>query len=94
MKDVSIARNKAVRSVAKDDGAILLHLERGRYHSLNGSGALLWDVLANGATTPSALVTRLAERYPNVPRERLERDVESFVADLAARGAVQVEGER
>jgi len=79
-----------VRFIANQEGAVLLHLERGRYESLNGSGAAIWTDLMAGASSEE-IVARVCERFPQTPRDRVESDVARFLSALAARGLVTLE---
>lgn len=79
-----------VRFVLNPEGAVLLDLERGHYQSLNGTGAAIWKEISGGASSDE-VVTRLCDRYPAVPRERVESDVTMFVSQLASRGLVTLE---
>lgn len=89
--DVVVRIRPEVRFVARDDGAVLLQIERGRYQSLNRAGAAIWKEIAGGARA-GEIVSRLCGAHPGVARERVERDVEQFLAQLAARGLVTLEG--
>lgn len=79
-----------VRFIANQEGAVLLHLERGRYDSLNGTGAAIWGDLMGGASSDE-IVSRVCERFPQAPRDRIESDVVRFLSDLASRGLVSLE---
>ena len=67
------------------EGEILaLDHRRGRYFTVPGSGAVLWQLLAEG-TTEEALVTRLTERYRITPSQARE-DLASFLGWLENNG--------
>lgn len=70
-----------------DDEIIVLDLRGSSYLKLNGSGALLWEALAEG-TGPPELVGVLVERYDLEERDAA-RDVEAFLADLQAEGLLE-----
>ena len=57
------------------------------YFSANSAGALLWKQLTDGAT-PDELADRLVTTY-GIERERAERDVAAFIADLEAQGFLE-----
>jgi DNA-binding GntR family transcriptional regulator len=70
------------------DGEVIAIDERlTNYVSTNGAGALLWKQLADGAT-PDELADRLVGTY-GIERERAERDVRAFLADLDAQGFLE-----
>ena len=79
-----------VRFIANQEGAVLLHLERGRYESLNGAGAAIWSDIMSGASSDE-IVSRVRRRYPRTPHDRLESDVARFLSALASRGLVTLE---
>ena len=67
-----------------DGEVIALDLRGGRYLSTNPAGALLWPMLAEGATT-GQLADRLREHYA-LPAEQAGRDAAAFVAWLRGEG--------
>jgi len=54
---------------------------------LNGTGALLWSSLAEGATR-RRLVALLSERF-SLEADRAATDVDAFLADLSTRGLLR-----
>ena len=70
---------------AGGEGTLLI-VERGRITELNLLGGEIWK-LCDGTRDVGAIVEALLPRF-EVEREELERDVEEFLADLAARGWV------
>jgi hypothetical protein len=78
-----------VRTVSTPEGAVLLQLDRGMYRSLNATGRSIWNAIDEGATLDE-IVARLCDRYPAIPRERITADVHTFIANLQARGLVEV----
>ncbi len=75
-----------VRSLEDEGRAVLLDLRSGAYFALNAAGTALWDALAEGETRDAA-IGRLEERF-RVPRERIARDADALIAELAAKGLV------
>ena len=57
------------------------------YVSTNSAGALLWKQLADGASS-SELAEQLADAF-GIERERAERDVEAFLAELDSQGFLE-----
>jgi hypothetical protein len=69
------------------DGEMIgLDLQRSEYLATNPSGALLWEALAEGATS-AGLASLLMERYAIEP-EQARDDVERFLADARERGLI------
>lgn len=63
---------------------IAIDLERSVYLAVNGSGALLWELLATG-TTRATLVDRLVETF-GLDDGRAGEDVDRFLTELERRG--------
>jgi hypothetical protein len=62
---------------------IAIDLGRSVYLAVNGSGALLWELLAQGATR-ATLVDRLVETF-GIEEHRAEEDVDRFLTELERR---------
>ena len=63
-----------------DDEIIVLDSRASRYYRLNGSGALLWTMLDDGATKAD-LISRLLVSY-SIDEDVATNDVDTFIADL------------
>jgi hypothetical protein len=61
-----------------------LHLDREEYFTVNPSAAVLWPLLADGATEPE-LGSRLVHAF-GLSESAARADVTAFLADLRARG--------
>lgn len=86
MNDSQIAKD-AVMAEFKGEDSILLDLEAKRYHRLNETAAFIWKALEEKSSN-DAIVTGLTKEF-EVTREKAERSVERFLADLAERGLVR-----
>jgi hypothetical protein len=71
-----------------EGGAVLLHMGTKRYYSLNETGALVWQLLEEGATEGD-VVTRLVDRY-TVAASDAEAALSELLAELLAEGLVAV----
>jgi len=76
----------AVRASISGDGLILLDVDGGMVLSSNAVGARIWQLIGQQQTT-GEIARQLAVDYV-VPVDRALRDVQTFVADLMARGLV------
>ena len=76
----------AVRASISGDGLILLDIDGGMVLSSNAVGARIWQLIEQQQTT-GEIARQLAVDYV-VPVGRALRDVQTFVADLMARGLV------
>jgi hypothetical protein len=72
-----------------DGSGVLLQVRAKRYLSLNATGVFVWMALEDGPRTPDDLALVVAERF-DVEVKTAALDVTSFVAALAAEGAVDV----
>lgn len=77
-----------VHSVIDPDGAVLLDLRQGKYYSLNGIGAQIWQRLEAGLTVPE-IETQLGGLY-RAPVETLRADVADFIVSLQRKQLVHV----
>lgn len=77
-------------STSLDGQAVILDTAAGRYFSLDGVGALVWELL-NGAqdTTVETLEAAVLSRY-DVEPERCRHDLLALLTDLADKGLVEV----
>jgi hypothetical protein len=80
-------RTEAVTWRLVDGEVIVLDRRSWDYISINDSGAVLWQRLVEGATTPE-LAAVLVGAY-EVDEERAMRDAEAFVASLRERDLVE-----
>jgi hypothetical protein len=82
-----IQRNPKVVSHELADGdSVLLHLETGSYHGLNGTGSLIWELI-DGERTQEELCTEARRRLSGPPPD-LDAVVAAFLADLRGRNLV------
>jgi hypothetical protein len=68
------------------DATLVLDAEHGTYVRLNGTGAFLWEALAE-PVEEAALARALADRH-GIDEARAGADVGAFVARLRERGLV------
>ncbi len=66
------------------DEVLALDLRSSTYLKLNGTGAVLWAMLAEGSDE-GAMVARLTASFPG-DRDQMAGDVASFVRQLRERG--------
>ncbi len=76
----------SVRASISPDGLVLLDVQGGMLLASNPIGARVWQLLEEQRSR-AEIVGYLAADY-DVSFERAERDVNAFIADLAARGLV------
>lgn len=72
---------------AIDGEVVAIDVPSSKYLSANPAGAILWQMLATGATQP-ALAARLVETF-GIDREHADADVAAFVDSLTARGLLE-----
>ena len=70
---------------------VILDVRAARYFSVNGSGTVLWPLLAGGVTT-DGMVSELVRAF-GVDGATARRDIEAFIGALLERGLVDVAGD-
>jgi hypothetical protein len=85
---VRVPRHVVYREFAAT--TVVLNLQTGLYHGLNGSGGRMLQAV-DGADTLAEAAERLSEAF-ETPRERLDPDLRAFCAGLAERGLLEVDG--
>jgi hypothetical protein len=81
--DVLRLRPGALEWRLVDGEIVALDLERSEYLLVNRTGAVLWQLLAAGAS-PAEMVDRLVARY-QLDEELVRADLDTFLAGLASR---------
>lgn len=84
----TIRRNpKAVyRSLRNGDGGVVLHLDSGQYHGLNGVGASLWELI-DGSRTIEEIATEFRRLCEDAPNDLIDI-VATFCAGLRDRDLI------
>lgn len=87
--EMSIRRNpRAVyRKLTDGEGGVLLHLDSAAYHSVNETGALVWEHLET-APTFSSLLAWLEAELENAPPNWTD-EIADFLEDLSERDLVE-----
>jgi hypothetical protein len=73
-----------------EDEIVLVHLETNRIFALNSTGARLWQLIEEGHDE-AEIRARLLQEFDVTP-SRLNREVDSVLAELAAEGLVMRTG--
>lgn len=81
------ASDVVFQTLAGEEGAVLLHLGTGQYHTVNPVGARIWELLESPRTQPE-LNRELADEFAVDP-DALAQDVQTFLSDLLERGLVR-----
>jgi hypothetical protein len=89
MAERGIKRNDRTvfRRLEAGAGGVLLHLDTGEYRRLNETGALIWGLLEE-APTHAQLMAGL-RRVVEEPPTHLQREVDTFLDSLEARGLIE-----
>jgi hypothetical protein len=84
-----ISIHPEVRTTPGDeDGSVLINLQSGKVFSLNGVGAKVWTMLAQG-TGFDGVLDALSREY-SLPSVELRDDLDSFIKDLAQKDLLEV----
>ncbi len=65
-----------------DKEVMVVHLAKGNYYSLTGTGAAIWDLLASGRSE-AAIASVMADTYTGEPAA-IRQSIERFVSELCA----------
>jgi Coenzyme PQQ synthesis protein D (PqqD) len=65
------------------EGGVLLHLDSGQYHGVNGTGLAIWELL-DGDRTVAEVIAEFRSRLGESPAG-LDRDVTEFLGGLSER---------
>ena len=68
---------------------VILDVEKGEYFGLANVGSLIWNMLQTPRRV-SDIVDRIVSEY-DVRRGTAEEDLQALLADLAARGLIEVD---
>jgi hypothetical protein len=63
-----------------DGETIIINLENGNYYSMNETGSIIWNTLANNHTL-GAILEHLSSRF-SAPKEELEKELGNIVSFL------------
>ena len=85
--DTKLAPADGVLSASLGDGKLALLGTRSDYFGLDGTGARIWQLIANGADTPTEIAYTLSSEYA-VAQDECLRDVKMFVSSLVDAGLV------
>jgi PqqD family protein of HPr-rel-A system len=76
------------QNLAGDEGAVLLHLGSGDYHTLNPVGARIWEILETPMSESE--LTRRIEAEFEASDEAVAQDVQTFLHELVERKLVHM----
>ena len=85
-KDSYLIKDSEVLFTSMGEDAVLLHIQRGDYYSLNRVGARLW-VLADGSKSVADLAGVITKEF-DISREEAEADIVELAEQLQKEGLV------
>ncbi len=68
------------------DQVVVLHIETGRYYSLNHPGSLIWKGLIEGLS-PDRIIERLCSVF-DVDKPTAKKDTEEMIRDFLTKEAI------
>ncbi|MHB0914245.1 MAG: PqqD family protein [Thermoleophilia bacterium] len=83
-----LVKDNEVLFTSMGEDAVLLHVQRGDYYSLNRVGARLW-VLTDGTKSVESLATLLTEEF-DITQEQAEKDIIELAEQFVKEGLVEV----
>ena len=66
----------------EDDGAFLFDPENGNLKYINEMGRDIYR-MCNGSNSVSDIKSQITQDYPEIPAERIEKDIDRYLHDLA-----------
>jgi uncharacterized protein YrrD len=87
-RDSYLVKVDDVLFTSMGEDAVLLHVNRGDYYSLNKVGARLW-VLADGSKSIADLAVLITDEF-DISRDVAEQDIMEMAEQLEREGLVQV----
>ena len=87
-KDHYMIKDNEVLFTSMGEDAVLLHVQRGDYYSLNKVGARLW-VLADGSKSISDLAELITQEF-DISHDQAEKDILELAGQLEKEGLVTV----
>ncbi len=90
--DARLSTSEASVSTGIPGEVVILDPTSGRYYSLDGVGARVWELLS-GSTNLATLLEAIQSEY-HVDAATCERDVRALLDDLIAQGLVRVDAAR
>lgn len=82
----SFQKSKNVMLSVVDDGAVLLHVDRGVYYGLNEIGTRIWALISQGESA-EACVAQIVSKY-DVDLKTATRDYQKLTNELLSQGLV------
>jgi hypothetical protein len=79
--DMRPAHGDGVIAQSAGEGTVLLHLETGKYYSLDAVGSRVW-ALCDGRRTGHEIAHALAGAYAGTPPNEIRDDVAELLAEL------------
>ena len=80
-------RSDRVDETRVGDRVVLYHRDTGSGVVLNPTGSMIWDALAAPCSTAD-LAQDLATRYPGMPADKIESDINTYVESLRENGLI------
>ena len=83
-----LVKDSDVLFTSMGEDAVLLHVQRGDYYSLNKVGARLW-VLSDGSKSIKDLADEITQEF-EISQQEAEKDIIELAEQLAKEGLVKV----
>lgn len=87
--NTKLQRSRDVIATDMDGEMVMMHIEKGTYFAMSGSGAGIWAALENPVLL-SEVIAHVEREYDVSTVERLDATVAEFVEQLIAQGLVDV----
>lgn len=88
--DTVVARGAGHVETRMGEQTVMMSIDRGKYFALEDSGQRIWEMMDQPIRV-DALIDRLTAEY-DVPRDRCEADVLTFLEELRRHGLLAEQG--
>lgn len=89
---VERASDVVFQILAGEEGAVLLHIGTGQYHTLNPVATRIWELLESPRTESE--LSRHLEAEFEASGESLEEDLRTFLQELSVRNLIHLDSSR
>jgi hypothetical protein len=77
-----------VISTEMDGEAVLMHVPKGKYFSLNETGSLIWQKLEGGSLSLGEMITVIREEF-EVEENLCRKDLEKMIKTMVKKGIIE-----
>ncbi|MGH1579198.1 PqqD family peptide modification chaperone [Planktotalea sp.] len=85
--DPIFERNPDIVATDMDGEIVMMHVDKGAYFALNGTGSIIWELLESPASL-SQIVAHVRQTHEVDPAHELTTEIAAFMENLQSNGLV------